>query len=109
MVSEATYTLVKSSFLAEMRGGASINQHYTYNSPELAPPRPFSLLGGKRTRRARTYKKKRGGFYPSLMGGVLSNGPLLVPAVIGQGMRLLRNNRKRMATRKRKGKKRATK
>lgn len=99
-----------------MKGGASIGQHYTYNSPELAPGRPFSLIGGKggkggkgkrksrsKTRKAPMYKKvKKGGFYPSLMGGVLSNGPLLVPAALGQGMRLLRNNNKRMATRKRK-------
>lgn len=89
-----------------MRGGASTYQHYTYNAPELAPARPFSLLGGKRrTRRAPQYKKKKGGFYPSLMGGVLSNGPLLFPAAIGQGMRLLRNNRKRMSLRKRQTKK----
>lgn len=91
-----------------MRGGASVNQHYTYTSPELAPSRPFSLLGGKRTRKTRRspmYKKKRGGFYPSLMGGVLSNGPLLVPAAIGQGMRLFRNNSRRMSVRKRKGRK----
>lgn len=88
-----------------MRGGASTYQHYTYTSPELAPARPFSLLGGKRTRRSRTFKKTRGGFYPSLMGGVLSNGPLLFPAAIGQGMRLLRNNKIRMSSRKRKGRK----
>ena len=94
-----------------MKGGASVGQHYTYNSPELAPGKAFSLVGGKRknkktkTRRAPLYKKvKKGGFYPSLMGGVLSNGPLFVPAALGQGMRLLRNNTKRMATR-RKGKK----
>jgi hypothetical protein len=94
-----------------MKGGASIGQHYTYNSPELAPGKPFTLMGGKRkkqtkTRRAPMYKKlKKGGFYPSLMGGVLSNGPLFVPAALGQGMRLLRNNTKRMTARRRKGKK----
>jgi hypothetical protein len=91
-----------------MRGGASVNQHYTYNSPELALPRPFSFVGGKRTRKTRRssmYKKKKGGFYPTLMGGVLSNGPLLVPAAIGQGMRLFRNNSRRMSVRKRKGRK----
>ncbi len=94
-----------------MKGGASVGQHYTYNSPELAPARTFSLLGGKRKQKGKTrktplYRKlKKGGFYPSLMGGVLSNGPLLVPAALGQGMRLLRNNTKRMSTRKRKQKK----
>jgi hypothetical protein len=93
-----------------MKGGASIGQHYTYNSPDMTPGRPFSFVGGKRkskrkskTRKAPMYEKlKKGGFYPSLMGGVLSNGPLLVPAALGQGMRLWRNNTKRMATRKRK-------
>ena len=96
-----------------MKGGGSIAQHYTYNSPELAPGRPFSLVGGKRrktrktkkTRKAPMYRKKKGGFYPSLMGGVLSNGPLFVPAALGQGLRLIRNDAKRMATRRRASKK----
>ncbi len=96
----------------EMKGGASVGQHYTYNSPDFAPGRMFSLAGGKRktrktkkSRKVPMYRKyKKGGFYPSLMGGVLSNGPLFVPAALGQGMRLLRNNTKRMSARRRKGK-----
>ncbi len=82
-----------------MRGGGSTYQHYTYNSPELAPPRQFSLVGG--ATRKKYGKVKKGGFYPSLMGGVLSNGPLFVPVTVAQAARLLRNNSKRMATRKR--------
>ena len=104
--------LENSFFLEEMKGGASVGQHYTYNSPELTPARMFSLAGGKRktrktrkSRRAPMYKKlKKGGFYPSLMGGVLSNGPLFVPAALGQGMRLVRNNTKRMAARRNRSK-----
>jgi hypothetical protein len=58
------------------RGGASIGQ-------------PISFFG-------------RGGFFPSLMGGVLQNGPYLMGAALSQGARLIMNNKKRMATRKRK-------
>jgi hypothetical protein len=48
----------------------------------------------------------KGGFYPSIMGGVLSNGPaLLAPAMI-QGVKLLRNNKERMRSRKNKSKSR---
>jgi hypothetical protein len=83
----------------EMRGGGSTYQHYTYTSPELAPSKQFSLIGGATRKNYRTVKK--GGFYPSLMGGVLSNGPLLVPATLAQAARLLRKNSRRMATRKR--------
>jgi hypothetical protein len=53
-------------------------------------------------------KTRRGGFVPSLMGGVLSNGPLLLTPAIAQGYRLLRNDKERMQSRKSKGRKRNT-
>ncbi len=42
-----------------------------------------------------------GGFYPSAMGSILTTGPLFVGAALFQGRRLLANNTKRMATRRR--------
>ena len=42
-----------------------------------------------------------GGFMPSIMGGVLKSGPYFMTAAISQGSRLMHNNRKRMATRRR--------
>lgn len=57
---------------------------------------PYVMRGAGTTRK----RKIKGGFYPSLMGGVLSNGPLLVSAAVAQGARLLRNESERMRHRK---------
>jgi hypothetical protein len=43
----------------------------------------------------------KGGFYPSLMGGVLSNGPILITPALASGFRLMRNNAERMSKRRR--------
>ena len=43
----------------------------------------------------------RGGFYPSVMGGVATTGPYFVTAALVQASRLIKNNRTRMAARKR--------
>lgn len=58
------------------------------------------MAGGRR-------KKARGGFYPSIMGGVLSNAPLLAPLAARQGLELFsqyktstRKQRSRKLTRK---------
>lgn len=45
-------------------------------------------------------RKQRGGFIPSVMGGVVSYGTALLTSSLALGMRLLRNEKKRMATRK---------
>ena len=58
--------------------------------------------------KTRKLKKIRGGFYPSLMGGVLSNGPLFFTPAILQGVKLLRNNTARMKSRRRRRKNRKT-
>lgn len=57
-------------------------------------------------RATRKIKKRnlRGGFYPSLMGGVLSNGPIFVSAAIAQGVRLVRGSDERLKSRRRRGK-----
>lgn len=47
-------------------------------------------LGGKRYKRKGSRKgRSKGGFYPSVMGGVVSNAPLLIPLAARQSMRLL--------------------
>ena len=43
------------------------------------------LRGGKR----RTQRKHKGGFYPSVMGGVMSAGKLLLAASLRQGYKML--------------------
>ena len=57
---------------------------------------PYVMRGAGKTQK----RKLKGGFYPSLMGGVLSNGPLLVSAAVAQGARLLRHESERMKHRK---------
>lgn len=44
----------------------------------------------------------KGGFIPSVMGGVMKVGPYFMTAAMAQGSRLLRNNRSRMSSRKNK-------
>jgi hypothetical protein len=65
-----------------MKGGASYYQ-----------PPAYLSRGGRRT-----YKKK-GGFYPSLMGGVASNGPFLIAPALAQAARLFRNESDRFQAR----------
>lgn len=55
---------------------------------------PKSYFRGGATR------KQRGGFIPSVMGGVVSYGTALLTSSLALGMRLLRNEKKRMGTRK---------
>jgi hypothetical protein len=49
------------------------------------------LRGGKRrkTRQIRKTRSHKGGFYPSVMGGVMSAGKLLVAASLRQGYKML--------------------
>jgi hypothetical protein len=49
--------------------------------------------GGKRKHR-RTRKSRRGGFYPSAMGGLINNGARLLPAAGVQAYRMVRNYKK---------------
>jgi len=64
----------------------------------LTAPKMFSLQGGKR-KRNRT-RKIRGGFYPSLMGGVLSNGPYFFTPALASAAKLLRNSQDRLRSRR---------
>jgi hypothetical protein len=61
------------------------------------------LRGGKRkkTRQTRKTRSHKGGFYPSVMGGVMSAGKLLVAASLRQGYKMLTSSRsKKNKTRK---------
>lgn len=51
----------------------------------------------------------RGGFYPSVMGGMLKTGPYFMTAAMVQGVRLVGNNKTRMAKRRSRGSRRRTK
>jgi hypothetical protein len=55
--------------------------------------------------KTRKLKKLRGGFYPSLMGGLLTTGPFFFTPALAQGIRLLRNNTARMKSRRKKARK----
>ena len=60
------------------------------------PLNATSMSGGKR-------RKTRGGFYPSVMGGVVSNAPFLFPVAARQGINLFskyRNSKKNRKSRK---------
>ena len=75
------------------------------SEPLLARP-SLNHTGGKRksTRRHRHTRKcrksRRGGFYPSVMGGIINNGARLVPAAAVQGYRMVRNYNKSRKNRK---------
>jgi hypothetical protein len=89
-----------------------------YHGPPLAPTgQPLTDLTMPPTLRqglnlgkmAGGGKRKRGGFYPSIMGGVISNAPLLAPLAARQGLELFsqyktatrrNHNRSRKQTRK---------
>lgn len=88
-----------------------------YHSPPLAPTgQPLTDLVmpptlrqgldlGKMSGGRRQKRKTRGGFYPSIMGGVVSNAPLLAPLAARQGVRLFEeyktsNRRSRSRTRR---------
>ena len=48
--------------------------------------------GKRRTRKSLTRKNsKKGGFYPSVMSGVVGSGKYLIPVAIHQGYKLLNN------------------
>ena len=55
--------------------------------------------GGKRKHRC-TRKSRRGGFYPSAMGGLINNGARLLPAAGVQAYRMVRNYKKSRKNRK---------
>jgi hypothetical protein len=54
---------------------------------------PLSYFkGGRRKYRTRRVKKHKGGFYPSVMGGVARSGQYLLPIAFKAGSQLLENH-----------------
>ena len=74
------------NYLKSSRGGGSYYQPKSYLS----------------TMKAGSRRKHRGGFYPSVMGGVMNAGKFLVAASLRQGYKMLtsKNNNRRKRTRK---------
>jgi hypothetical protein len=64
------------------------------SEPLLARP-SLNHTGGRRShtggRRTRHRKSRKGGFYPSAMGGLINNGARLLPAAGVQAYRMVRN------------------
>lgn len=82
---------------------ASAGANRLGSEPMLARP-VLNPTGGKRSRRNRRHKKqmsrRKGGFYPSAMGGLINNGAKLLPAACVQAYRMVRNYKSRSRTRK---------
>jgi len=47
------------------------------------------MKGGRRRRQTRKVKGHKGGFYPSVMGGVIGAGKVLMAASLRQGYKML--------------------
>jgi len=64
---------------------------------------PVTHGGSRKVRKGRkarkTRRRSRGGFHPSIMGGVVQNAPLLAPIALRQAMNLFAKYRKGSASR----------
>lgn len=72
---------------------APTGQELTFKLPAtLNQGLNMGQIGGKRSNRRGSRRRNRkscGGFYPSIMGGVIQNAPLLIPVAARQSLRLL--------------------
>jgi hypothetical protein len=59
---------------------------------------PLSFFKGGKRKTRKNFKK--GGFYPSIMGGVVKTGGLLIPLALRQGYKLLSSKSRKRNTRK---------
>jgi len=48
----------------------------------------------------RPTRRTKGGFYPSVMGGVIRNGPLFITAAVAQASRLIRGSSRKRTRRR---------
>lgn len=74
------------------------------SEPLLARP-SLNHTGGRRMKRStrkrrHTRKSRKGGFYPSAMGGLINNGAKLLPAAGVQAYRMVRNYKNSRKSRK---------
>jgi hypothetical protein len=76
---------------------ASAGSNRLVSEPLLARP-SLNHTGGKRSRKNR--RTRKGGFYPSVMGGLINNGARLLPAAGVQAYRMVRNYKKSRKNRK---------
>ena len=76
--------------------GASQGSDRLGSEPLLARP-VLNATGGSRSRKNRrsTRRCRKGGFYPSVMGGLINNGARLIPAAGVQAYRMVRNYKSR--------------
>jgi hypothetical protein len=82
-VGEIHTGLILRQGLPATRGGARTRRHR--NKGKKA----------RQTRRhGKTHRRSRGGFHPSVMGGVVQNAPLLAPIALRQAMNLFAKYRK---------------
>ena len=63
----------------------------------------LSYLKGGGTRKSRNTKK--GGFYPSIMGGVMKYGSYLIPIAMRHGMKLMNSKKTKKSRGSKKNKK----
>jgi len=70
---------------------ASAGSDRLISEPLLARP-SLNHTGGKRSK---SRKSRKGGFYPSAMGGLINNGARLLPAAGVQAYRMVRNYKSR--------------
>ena len=79
--------------LSYFKGGGSFYQSKTY------------FKGGSKHKMSRRRKNSRtlsknGGFYPSVMGGVVDSGKLLIPFAIRQGYKLMNSRTRKVKSKK---------
>jgi hypothetical protein len=90
------------SYLNRAYQEPSASEGYNRLGSETMLARPvLNPTGGRRKRtRKHTRRNRKGGFYPSVMGGLINNGAKLLPAASVQAYRMVRNYKKSRKNRK---------
>ena len=86
--------------VGEIHTGLILRQALPATRGGVRTRKTYRQRKGCKTRKTRRHKS-RGGFHPSIMGGVVQNAPLLAPIALRQAMNLFAKYRKgRARTRK---------
>jgi len=90
------------SYLNRAYQEPSASEGYNRLGSQAMLARPvLNPTGGRRKRtRKHTRRNRKGGFYPSVMGGLINNGAKLLPAASVQAYRMVRNYKKSRKNRK---------